>query len=24
MLRHVQAVDAGVIGGLGEGETLVE
>src|SRR5215831_4112318 len=24
MLRHVQAVDAGVIGRLGEGETLVE
>jgi len=24
MLRHVQAVDAGIIGGLGEGETLVE
>src|SRR5262245_59618159 len=24
MLRHVQAIDAGFVGGLGEGETLVE
>src|SRR5499426_3797219 len=24
MLRHVQAIDAGFVGGLGEGETVVE
>ena len=24
MLRHVQAIDAGLIGSLGEGEALVE
>ena len=24
MLRHVQAIDAGVVGSFGEGETLVE
>src|SRR6516162_726321 len=24
MLRHVQAIDAGLVGGLGEGETFVE
>jgi hypothetical protein len=24
MLRHMQAIDAGLVGGLGEGEPLVE